>query len=398
MISNELKDKITELSERQRERLISDRREIHKFPETEFEEFKTQKYITSRLDELGLSYETGIAKTGTLVTIKGRENGRTILLRADIDALDIMEQGEAEYKSVIDGKMHACGHDAHTAVMLGVCSVLAELKDEISGTVKIVFQPAEEGQGGAEPMIAEGVMENPRVDACLALHTEPELECGKIRVKSGAMYGSPDEFEIIIKGKSGHGAEPHLCVDPILVSAQVIVALQSVVSRRISPFESAVVSLCSICGGTNTNVIPDSVRILGTARSQSSEVRNKLPIFIEDTVKGICSAFGAEYEMKFSMMFPPLINSEEMADVVRASAVRQIGEENTVFGGSSTMAGEDFAYFANAAPSAIFKLGVGNKKKGIVYPLHNSKFDIDEDSLVVGVKVMTDAVFEYLSR
>lgn len=400
MTNKTLKDKIAYLAEGERENLVLHRRTIHRFPETEFEEFKTQSYITDELDKLCIKYTTGIAKTGTCVLIKGGKCGKTaktILLRADIDALDIEEQNEVEYKSEISGKMHACGHDAHTAVMLGVCKVLDALKDELCGNVKIVFQPAEEGMGGAKPMIDEGVLKNPDVCAAIALHTEPELECGKIRIKEGPLYGSPDEFEIVIKGKSGHGAEPDLCVDPILVAAQVIVSLHSIVSRNINPFDSAVISVCSVHGGTNTNVIPDSVKILGTARSQDNRVREKLPTLIEQRVKGVCDAFGADYDMKFSMMFPPLCNSSLMANIVKQAAKTQLGAENVVCGGASTMAGEDFAYFANEVPSALFKLGTGNKEKGITYPLHNSRFDIDEDSLVVGVKVMVNSVFEYLN-
>ena len=258
------------------EKMCLDRRHIHQNPELSFQEFHTMQYICTRLDSLGISYRNGIAGSGVIAQIQGNKPGKCLLLRADMDALPLQEENTAAYRSQIPGIMHACGHDAHTAILLGVCEILNNHRDCFSGVVKLVFQPGEETTGGAAPMIQEGILENPHVDACLALHVDPDLDTGTIRIKPGALYASPDDFRITIKGKGGHGAEPHLAVDPIIIASQIIIQLQTIISRNIDPFEQAVISIGSLHAGDTSNVIPEKAEIFGTARALNNMMRRFL--------------------------------------------------------------------------------------------------------------------------
>ncbi len=378
--------------------MIADRREIHKNPELSFQEFQTMEYICARLERLGISYRKGIAGTGVLAEIQGKKSGKCLLIRADMDALALEEKKETPYCSQNNGVMHACGHDAHIAILLNTCEALFRLKEHWCGTVKFAFQPGEETTGGAEPMIQDGILENPHVDACIALHMDTDLNTGTMRVKEGAMYASPDDFAITVKGKGGHGAEPQNAIDPIVIAAQIITQIQTIVSRLVDPFEEAVVTIGSIHAGHATNIIPDSAELLGTARAFSNEMRSKLSNTIQSIVKNTCAAFGADYEYRFIKLFPPLVNHEAIAKGIYESAVRCLGEENCIWGGRATMAGEDFAYFSQAVPSALFKLGCRNESLGITAPLHNPYFDIDEDSLKYGVQIFTDFALNYLGE
>ena len=380
------------------EQLISDRRHFHKHPELSFQEFNTMDYICNRLDNLGINYRKKIAGSGVLAEIQGKNNGKCLLIRADIDALPLEEKNEVLYKSKTSGVMHACGHDAHTAILLNTCQVLNSLKEYWNGTIKFAFQPGEETTGGAQPMIEEGILENPEVDVCIALHMDTDLETGTVRIKKGPMYASPDDFSITIKGKGGHGAEPHNAIDPIVIASQIIIQLQTLISRCTDPFEEAVVTVGSIHGGYATNVIPDTVEMLGTARAFSNEMREMLAERIETIVKTVCESYGAEYDYQFIKLFPPLINDTNVAQQIYESSVRCLGEENCILGGKATMAGEDFAYFSQEKPSALFKLGCRNTAKGIGAPLHNPYFDIDEDSLAHGVAIFTDFALNFLSE
>lgn len=381
--------------------LKENRRYIHMHPELSFKECNTARFIQKKLDEMGVSYKADIAGNGICAVIYGSGGSDTVcsksmLIRADMDALPIDEVSDKPYKSQVKNVMHACGHDAHTAVLLGVCKVLNNLKDCFGGVVKAVFQPGEETSGGALPMIEEGVLENPHADICLALHCDSDLNCGTIRIKPGSLYASPDDFKIIVKGKGGHGAEPHKCIDPIIISAEIIQGLNNLISRETDPFDNAVISIGSIHGGSATNIIPDSVEIRGTARSLTNEIRGFLKKRIGEIANGICKAYGAACEYEYTELFPPLINNIELSEIVYKSACGILGKDKCIWGGSSTMAGEDFAYFSQSRPSVLFKLGCRSEKLGIVHPIHHSSFDIDEDCLKTGVKVFTAVALDYL--
>lgn len=397
-----INSEISEQINRIEAELKENRRYIHMHPELSFREYNTSSFIQKKLDEMGIKYVSGIAENGICAYIYGNKNiesesMKSILIRADMDALPIDEVSDKPYKSQNKNVMHACGHDAHVAVLLGVCKVLNNFKDKFGGVVKAVFQPGEETSGGALPMIEEGVLENPHTDVCVALHCDSDLDCGTIRVKPGSLYASPDDFRITVKGKGGHGAEPHNCIDPIMISASIIQALNNLISRETDPFDNAVISVGSIHGGSATNIIPDSVEIQGTARSLTNEVRGFLKKRIGETAEGICKTFGAECEYEYTELFPPLINDEKLAEDVYDSACRSIGKDKCVWGGAPTMAGEDFSYFSQNRPSVLLKLGCRNKSLGIVSPIHHSSFDIDENCLKTGVKVFVGFVLDYLN-
>ena len=391
--------KILDLANNIKADIITDRRTLHQTPELAFCEKKTSAYIQKRLDEMGIEYKSGVAKTGVVGLIKGKKgDGRTILLRADMDALPVSEQTDVEYRSKIDGRMHACGHDAHVAVLLGAAKVLKSLENEFCGNVKLMFQPAEEGTGGAEPMIKEGLLENPKVDGAFALHMETAFDCGKIAVKNDGVMASPDGFTIVIKGKGGHGGYPHNTIDPILTAAKVIEGLQSINSRNVNAAIPSVVSVCAISGGEFYNVIPDEVTLCGTTRAFDMETRKMLFDKIEQISNGICAAMGATCECKFDYLYPPLINDENMTKLVKDSASKLIGEENVIELKMPFMGGEDFAYIANEVEASFFYLGCRNEKDGCVNPLHSANFKIDEDSLPIGAAIMANCALTYLDK
>lgn len=382
-------------------KVMAMRREIHKHPELSFDEHNTMKYICSRLDDIGVKYSSGIAGTGVVALVKGEknsDNGRTLLIRADIDALPITEISDKEYKSQNEGVMHACGHDAHTAILLGTCELINSLKSEFSGCVKFVFQPGEETDGGAEPMICEGVLDEPKVDACIALHVAPEILAGGIQVKQGSFYASPDDFRIKVIGRGGHAAEPHNCINPISVAAEIITAIADLNNNVENSFtQSGVVSVGTINGGFASNVIPGTVEITGTARSLSNEVRSHLKSRIGEIANSICEEHGASCEYEFIELYPPLINDDELSERLYNIAKDYIDIKKSVFGGNPTMLGEDFAYFAQRVPSVLFKLGSRNDDKGIINPLHHESFDVDEDCLKIGVELFSAFALDFLS-
>ena len=391
--------KVVKLAHEMKEQLIKDRRTIHRHPELAYHEEKTSAYIQKRLDELGIEYRTGCAKTGVVGLIRGKKgDGATIMLRADMDALPILEQNDVEYKSEIDGRMHACGHDSHVTMLLGAAKVLKAMENEFCVNVKLMFQPAEEGTGGAEPMIKEGLLENPKVDAAIGLHVEPTYESGKIAVKSGALMASPDGFKITVRGKGGHGAYPHNTIDPVLTAAKIIEGLQSINSRNIDATIPSVVSVCSISGGEFYNVIPDEVVMNGTTRAFDMETRKELFDRIEQIANGICAAMGATCICDFTYFYPPLINNEQMTQLVREGAAEAIGADNVIELKKPFMGGEDFSYVANAVDAAFFYLGCRNEEKGCVNPWHSANFNIDEDCLPVGVSVMANCALTYLDK
>lgn len=391
-----MKEELVQLIQSIQSQLIDDRRHIHQNPELSFREFQTMEYICNRLDMLGISYKKEIAGTGVLAEIHGAKPGKCLLIRADIDALALTEKNSVSYLSNNEGVMHACGHDAHTAILLNTCQVLQALKAKWCGTIKFAFQPGEETTGGAEPMIQQGILENPKVDACIALHMDTDLNTGTMRIKNGPMYASPDDFAITIKGKGAHGAEPHNAIDPIVIAAQIITQLQTIISRKVDPFDQAVVSIGSVHGGHSSNIIPDTVEMLGTARAFTNEMRTLLSEQIHTIVRNTCDTYGAEYEYQFIKLFPPLTNHNEISKKIYDAAVCCLGEENCIWGGLATMAGEDFSYFSQTVPSALFKLGCRNEEKGITAPLHSPHFDLDENSLIHGVAIFTEFALDFL--
>ena len=379
--------------------LTTHRRTLHRMPEIAYHEHNTSKYIQDRLDELGIEYTVGFCDTAVTAIIRGSKqsvSGKTVLLRADMDALPIAEQSNAEYASTVDGMMHACGHDAHMACLLGAAQVLNSTHDELCGTVKLMFQPAEEGTGGAEHMVTQGVLENPKVDAAFALHVEPSFDCGKIVVKSGAVMAAPDEFSITIKGKGGHGGYPHKAIDPILTAAKVIDAIHTINSRYINASTPSVVSVCTINAGSLYNIIPDIVTMKGTCRAVDDYTRDELPRLIEQMTKGICLAMGADYEFEFKYMYPPLINDAAMTNIVISAAEKLIGTDNIEYLESPFMGGEDFSFVAREVPASYFYLGCRNETKGITAPLHNSAFNLDEDCLPLGAAMLVATALEFL--
>lgn len=376
--------------------LVDVRRDFHRHPEFGMEEHRTQAKIIEYLKEMNIPYEK-VANTGIVGLIKGNQTGKTVALRADMDALPIQEINKVDYKSSTPGKMHACGHDAHMTILLGAAKILIERKEQLNGNVKLLFQPAEETVGGAEPMIAEGVLENPKVDVAFGLHMAPDIQVGKIGIKYDQMYASSDAIELTIKGNEGHAAYPHSGTDAIVIAAHVITAIQTIVSRNIDPRKSAVISLGTINGGTQANVIANEVKILGTIRTLDSEVRAFVLNRIEEILVLITQSFGGGFHFYTESGYIALNNNNDLVDIVKYSAKQLLGEKNINTIEVPSMGVEDFSYFAEAVPSAFFLLGSKNEEKDIMHNLHTNQFDIDEDSLPIGVALQVQNVFNILS-
>lgn len=378
-----------------KDEMIQMRRDFHRRPEPGFQEVETSKVVAKRLEEYGLEVRTGIAKTGVVGVLRGSREGRTIIVRADMDALTVKEQTGLEFASENEGVMHACGHDGHMTIGLTTARILSEHRDEIKGNVKFVFQPAEEGPGGAKPMIEEGVMEDPKVDAAIGLHLWNYLPIGKVTVRSGPVFASMDSMKIKIKGKGGHGAIPHEAVDSIVVSSQVVTALQTIVSREIAPLAPSVVTIGTIKGGYGFNIIADVVEMDGTARALDVELQKKLPERIERIIKGVTSGMRADYEFDYTFHYPVTINDEAMTQLIEEVSATVVGQENVVvFEG--TMGGEDMAFYLREVPGCYFCVGSSNKEKGLDQPHHSPQFDFDEDAMPIGVEIFARAAMKYL--
>lgn len=380
--------------------LVADRRYLHENPELGCEEFITSAFVIDRLQALGVEdIRTGINVTGVTGLIRGTKDGpgRVVLVRADMDALPILEENDVEYRSKVDGKMHACGHDAHTAILLGLARILMDRRDQFSGTVKVLFQPSEErGPGGAKEMIAAGVLEDPHVDAVFALHMAQDQPLGTISIRDGAALASADGFKVTIQGKGGHGAHPDRTVDPVVVGAHLITALQTIVSRNVDPIESAVVTVGALHSGLAGNVIPDTAELVGTVRTLNTEVQTMIVRRLEELVTGLCAAMGATGTLEYQYGVPPTINAVEAATLIRNVASDIVGADHVVSPPPS-MGGEDFSYFLMERPGAMFMVGSNNPDKGLIWGHHHPKFDIDEDSLAVGLEVMATTVETYLN-
>jgi len=380
--------------------IVADRRWLHENPELGFQEFKTAEFVRQRLESLGVEdIQTGIAVTGVTGLIRGTAEGpgRTVLLRADMDALPLTEENDVDYRSQTDGVMHACGHDAHTAMLLGVARLLMERRDQFSGNVKVLFQPSEEANaGGAKPMIEAGVLENPHVNAVFGQHMASEHPTGSVWITGGPLQASADSFLIRVQGKGGHGANPHTAVDPLMIGMQIGGALQSIVSRNTDPMTSVVVSVCTFHAGTAGNIIPDTAELGGTVRTFTPEDRDMAQERLTAISEGIAASLGGRADVEYTRGYPPTVNDSEMAEVVRKAAVAVLGEER-VHQAKPIMPAEDFSYFLLERPGTYFMTGSGNADKGTDWPHHHPKFDLDEESLQYGVAVMVQTALDYLN-
>lgn len=376
--------------------LVAIRRDFHENPELSTKELRTGKQICKYLDEWGIPYEYGIADTGIVAMIEGAGSGKTIAVRADIDALPILEKTDVPFKSKNDGVMHACGHDAHTTILLGAGKILNDIKSEFKGTVKLLFQPAEEAVGGADRMVKEGCLENPKVDYALGLHVMPNIPVGKVELKYGKLNGNSGNVNIRVKGEGGHAAYPDKSIDAIVMASAVVMNLQTLVSRRTSPLNSVVLTFGVIGGGTKSNIIAKEVELKGTLRSLDTASRTEAKARIAEIAENTAKAMGGTAEVEFIDGYIALINDDFVVDMVKKVALEQLGEENIVYKEFPSMGGEDFSYISDAVPSAFYHLGCMNEAKGMVHPLHSALFNFDEQALKVGVMMQVESVLALL--
>lgn len=382
-----------------KDELINLRREFHKNPELGFELYKTSQLIKDFLEREGIPYEN-VATTGIVATIRGgksKENSKTIALRGDMDALPLLDKKNTCYVSTNVGKMHACGHDAHTTMLLGSAKILNAIKENLEGTVKFLFEPAEETVGGAKLMIEDGVLENPHVDGIIGLHVDENLPTGKIGIKKGIAYAASNPFKVTIYGKGAHGASPHKSIDPIIIACNVITTLQTLVSRELNPTSPAVVTIGTINGGTAQNIIPDAVTFSGIIRTMRLEDREYFIIRLKEIIESVVKAMRGTCEIEVIESYPCLCNDDKMYTFFEEAAVKAIGKENIELVNEPTMGVESFAYFSLQRPSMFYWLGCGNKEKRIIHPAHSSLFDIDEDCLPIGVAVHCTAAYEFIN-
>ncbi len=367
--------------------VIATRRDLHAHPELGFEEVRTAGIVATRLRELGYEVHSGIGVTGVVGVLRSEGAGKTVMLRADMDALPLAEETAHAYASQETGKMHACGHDGHVAMLLGAAKLIAARRTEVAGTIVLCFQPAEEGRGGAKAMVDEGLIERFGIERAYGLHLFSLLPTGILGFREGPFYASSDSIEIRIDGHGGHGAAPHLSVDPVLVAAEFVASVQKVVSRQIDPIEPAVVTIGAIHGGTTHNVIPSSVTLLGTVRAFDAGVRERMAERIERVLKGVCDGSGATYAFEYLWRYPVTSNDAAQTQYVRELATRTFGAAQVVRA-EKHMGAEDFSFFAERVPAAYFVLGShGGAASG--FPHHHGKFDIDEAALATGVRALT---------
>ena len=373
-----------------KKKIIETRRDIHKHPELSFQEHRTSALVADELKQFGLTVETNIGKTGVVGLLKGNNPGKTIAFRADMDALPIQETSTVPYKSINKGVMHACGHDAHTAILLGAAEVLAKNKHKIKGDIKFIFQPAEEGYGGAKYMIKDGALNN--VDEIYGLHVWNYQQSGTVGVKSGPVMAAADMFSIKIQGIGGHGATPQGTIDCIMISSQLIQALQSIVSRNTNPLESTVVTIGQINGGYNFNIIADEVILKGTTRAYTEENRKLIKNRMQEIIDGIAKTFNAEIKLNYKDGYPPVINDEIITKKLYNAAKTIV--KNNVIVPYLSMGGEDFSYFANEVPGCFFFLGSAPQgSKPMSVPQHCSHFNIDEDVMLIGASIFTELAY-----
>lgn len=382
--------------ERIRAEVISLRRRVHRHPELGFREERTAALIRAQLRAFGVEHRA-MCGTGTVALVRGERPGPTLLIRADMDALPVQEENRVPYASRVPGLMHACGHDGHVAIALGAAKVLHSLRHRLAGTVKFMFQPAEEGPGGAGPMLEAGVLRHPRVEAAFALHLWNELPVGRAGIRPGPVFAAADEFEMIVEGRGGHGAAPHQTVDPVVAAAHVVTACQTVVSRRVDPSSSAVVTFGQIQGGTRHNIIPDQVRLTGTLRSYEEPVRRLLAREVPRVARRTAAALGAGLRYAYRPGYPATVNDSEMTRRVREVAGEVLGPQGAQEC-RPTMGAEDMSLILREVPGCYFFLGSANRRRGLHHPHHSSRFDFDEAALAAGVEIWVRLALRYLGR
>lgn len=382
-------------------KMVEIRRDLHRHPELSNREVRTAERIAAELTRIGVPFKAGIAGHGLVATIEGKQKGPIVAIRADIDALPIQETIDVPYRSVNEGVKHACGHDSHTAIALGVTELLWARRTTLPGTVLVIFQPAEEGpppgeKGGAPLMLEEGIFAARKPAAMFALHAMPSLEQGTVSWTPGSQMASSDRFKIVIRGKGGHGAAPHLGTDPIVVGSQIVSAIQTIASRTIDPLQPVVVTVGSFHAGTRFNIIPDEAELSGTLRTLDPNVRDTAKQRLQEIAGRIASSAGATASVEFDLGIPVLRNDETVGPWGEAVLQRELGKAN-VLREPPRMIAEDFAFFAHEIPSFYFFLGVGNQAKGIMAPLHTAEFDLDERSMVTGVRAISRLALDYLA-
>ena len=385
---------VKDITKKYKDYIIEKRRYFHMNPEPSFNEYNTSKVVQEELKKLEIPFEI-FAKTGIIATIKGKNPGKTVLLRADMDALEVCEKNNVSYKSQKEGLMHACGHDGHIAMLLGAAHVLNEIKNDISGEIKLFFQPAEEVAKGAKAVIEESKITD-SIDAAFAIHLWQGIPVGKISLESGARMAAADLFSIKVKGKSGHGSMPHETIDAVVVASAIVMNLQHLVSRNTNPLDTLVVTVGKLTAGTRHNIIAGEALLEGTIRSFSDEVWKKVPEQIERVVKNTAAAYNAEAEIDLVRATPPLVNNQDISDILKASAEKLYGEE-VVTKYEKTPGGEDFAYFTQVVPGALAFVGIRNDEKGINSPHHNETFDMDEEALEMGANLYAQFAIDFLN-
>ena len=385
---------VKDITKKYKDYIIEKRRYFHMNPEPSFNEYDTSKVVQEELTKIGIPFEI-FAKTGIIATIKGQNPGKTVLLRADMDALEVCEKNNVSYKSQKEGLMHACGHDGHIAMLLGAAHVLNEIKNDISGEIKLFFQPAEEIAKGAKAVIEESKITD-SIDAAFAIHLWQGIPVGKISLESGARMAAADLFSIKVKGKSGHGSMPHETIDAVVVASAIVMNLQHLVSRNTNPLDTLVVTVGKLTAGTRHNIIAGEALLEGTIRSFSDEVWKKVPEQIERVVKNTAAAYDAEAEIDLVRATPPLVNNQDISNILKISAEKLYGEE-VVTKYEKTPGGEDFAYFTQAVPGALAFVGIRNDEKGINSPHHNETFDMDEEALEMGANLYAQFAIDFLN-
>ncbi len=384
-----LKEKVQKLATANHEEIVGIRHHLHQHPELSFEEVETGKYIANKLKEWGIPHEHGWAENGVVGMIKGKKGGKVIALRADIDALPIVEKNNVPYKSKNKGVMHACGHDVHTSSLLGAAKILNSMRDHLEGSIKLIFQPAEERlPGGASILIKEGVLKNPDATNILGQHVHPPLEAGKIGIRAGNYMASADEIYVTVKGRGGHGALPQDCVDPIVAAAHILTALQQLVSREANPTTPTVLTFGKIWSdGGSTNIIPNKVKMMGTFRTMDEVWREKAHKRMRKIAEGIARSMGGSCKFKVVKGYPVLYNYPDLTHNVKKWAIDYLGTENVV-DLPIRMTAEDFSYYSHEIPACFYRLGTGNAKKNIISPVHTNTFDIDESALLTSSGLM----------
>lgn len=378
-----------------RDELIARRRDFHLHPELAFEEVRTAGIVTETLKNLGLEVQTGVGKTGVVALLDGDTDGPTVLVRADMDALPVLEANQTEYNSTVAGKMHACGHDGHTSIGLGVAKLFANHRDQIKGRIKFVFQPAEEVAAGAQAMIKDGVLENPRPDVSLGLHVWNSLPLGTLGVADGPTMAGSSIFTVKITGRGGHGAQPQMTLDPVVCAAHLITAFQTIVSRNVDPADTAVISVTTVKAGDAHNVIPEVAHLTGTMRAFKTQVRDLVTARMHDIAAGIAQAMGCQIELEVKHLTIPLVNHPEVGAKLRPVFAQMVGADKLDLN-ARTMGGEDMAYLMDDVPGMFFFVGSANSERGLDFGHHHPRFDFDEEALPLGVALLAAAVGEYV--